>query len=330
MEVIMGSKKSLSRRTLLRSGLSLAGGLAFSRNLNGIAPFQGKSGGELDLVGAAPICNACGTQFLPSSAERPQRVCPICLDERQYVPSEGQGWSSMANLRATHHNEWRIEEPSLSSIQTYPTFAIGQRALLVETPAGNVLWDCLSLLDETTIAAVHAKGGIVAIAVSHPHFYASMVEWAHAFQAPVYLHEADRAWVMRPDPMLRFWSGATHPLPGGLSLVHTGGHFKGSQVLYWPTGADGKGAILVGDQPNLCADRRWATFMRSFPNYIPLAESETNRVMESLRRLRFDRLYGWTPDRILRSGAKASLERSLERHIRALRGEHGVVGAQRV
>jgi glyoxylase-like metal-dependent hydrolase (beta-lactamase superfamily II) len=232
----------------------------------------------------------------------------------------------MANLRATHRNHWRAEEPGLSSIQTLPAFAIGQRALLVETPDGNVLWDCLSLLDDATVDAIRAKGGLAAIAISHPHFYASMVEWARAFKAPVYLHEADRGWVMRPDPALRFWSGASLPLPGGLSLVHTGGHFEGSQVLHWPAGVSGKGALLAGDQPNLCTDRRWVTFMRSFPNYIPLAAWETNQVMATLRRLRFDRLYGWTPDRILRSDAKAALERSSERHLRALRGEHGVVG----
>lgn len=319
----MGTTPFLSRRDLLGGSLALAGGLAFGA-------YPGRVTAEVAeaLEGPAPegtawICRACGTQFPPSGAAPGQ--CPICQDERQYVPSDGQAWCGMAELRRSHRNEWTREEPGLWSLRTRPDFAIAQRALLVETPDGNVLWDCLSLFDEPTFQVIQAKGGLAAIAISHPHFYGAMVAWAQAFKVPIHLHEADRAWVMRPDPLVRFWSGARTALPGGLTLVHVGGHFEGSQVLHWPTGAGGRGVLLAGDQPNLCADRRWVTFMRSFPNYIPLAEAETLRVMAPLRRLPFDRLYGWTPDRVLRAGAKAALEHSAERHLRALRGEHGVV-----
>lgn len=269
----------------------------------------------------AYLCATCGVQF--TASEQPPGHCPICDDERQHVGAQGQRWTTLDELRSSHRNVLTVEEPGLVSVRTEPTFAIGQRALLVETPRGQVLWDCVSLIDDATVAALRARGEVSAIAISHPHFYATMVEWSRALGGvPIWVHEDDRRWIMRPDPAVRTWSGTTMPLPGGLSLVHTGGHFEGQQVLLWPQGAGGKGALLAGDQPRVCADRRWVTFMRSFPNYIPLSGGEAERIMTVLRPLAFDRLYGWTRDGSLRTEAKRSLELSLSRHLRALRGEH--------
>lgn len=274
----------------------------------------------------ALLCVACGAQHPPGA--RPAR-CAICDDERQYVPdATGQQFTTLDELAAGRRNVLTALEPGLTSIQTAPRFAIGHHAMLVETPDGNVLWDCVPLIDDATVAAIRARGRLAAIAISHPHFYATMVEWSHALGGvPVYVHAADRAWVQRPDPVIRPWSGASPRLPGGLELVRTGGHFAGSQVLWWPAGAGGRGALLSGDEPNVCADTRWVTFMRSYPNYIPLATGEAEAVVAALRPLAFDRIYGWLPERVMRHGAKPSLERSLERHARALRGEHGVVAA---
>ena len=151
------------------------------------------------------ICQTCGTQF--AGTDLPPEHCPICEDERQYIGWGGQQWTALHDLRAGHHNVVKELEPRLTGIGTDPSFAIGQRALLVQTPQGNLLWDCISLIDASTVAAVQALGGIAAIAISHPHFYSSMVEWSRAFDAPIYLHAADRQWVMRPDPNINFWEG---------------------------------------------------------------------------------------------------------------------------
>jgi glyoxylase-like metal-dependent hydrolase (beta-lactamase superfamily II) len=118
----------------------------------------------------------------------------------------------------------------MTGIGTQPGFAIGQRALLVQTPEGNLLWDCISLIDEPTIDAVKALGGIRAIAISHPHYYSSMVEWSQAFDAPIYLHTADRQWVMRPDAAIEFWAEEMKPLWAGMTLIQSGGHFEGGTV----------------------------------------------------------------------------------------------------
>lgn len=144
-----------------------------------------------------------------------------------------------------------------------PAFAIGQRALLLALPTGNVLWDCIPLIDGALVDIVKGIGGISAIAISHPHYYTSMVEWARAFDCPVYLHAADRQWVMRSDSCLQFWDGDTKSLAGGLTLIRCGGHFEGGTVLHWPGGSGGKGALLSSDILQVVEDRRWLSFMYS-------------------------------------------------------------------
>jgi hypothetical protein len=119
------------------------------------------------------ICVQCGTQFT-ETAEPPSR-CPICEDERQYVRHIGQEWTTLEQLRRDHHNHMEEEAPRLLGIGTAPEFAIGQRALLLQSPGGNLLWDCITLLDDETADAIDERGGIRAIAISHPHYYSAMI-----------------------------------------------------------------------------------------------------------------------------------------------------------
>jgi hypothetical protein len=268
------------------------------------------------------ICATCGTQFAPT--EGPPPSCPICADERQYVPAGGQRWTSSDELRAGHRNVVRLQELGLYGIGTEPAFAIGQRALLLTDPGGNLLWDCVSLLDDDTVAAVRALGGLAAVAVSHPHYYSAMVEWSRAFgSVPIYLHAADRHWVMRPDPAIVFWEGETRSLGAGRTLVRCGGHFAGGTVLHWAGGADGQGALLTGDILQVCADRQHVSFMYSYPNYIPLSGPEVKRVVGAVEPFAYDRIYGAWWDRLIATGAKAAVARSLQRYLRAIGAEAG-------
>lgn len=260
-----------------------------------------------------PLCVTCGTQF--AASPNPPPCCPICEDERQYVGPEGQRWTALDELRAGHRNRIEQVEPGLTGIGTEPAFAIGQRALLVRTPEGNVLWDCVSLLDQDTIEAVRSLGGIDLIAISHPHFYSSMVAWAHAFDARIVLAQADRAWVMRPDGAVTFWSGEAHALPGGLTLIRAGGHFPGGTVLHWPDGAGGRGALLSGDIIMVAPARGWVSFMYSYPNLIPLPATEVRRVAAAVEPFAFDRIYGAWWDRVLPSGGKEAVQRSAARVV---------------
>ncbi|MBV9774787.1 MAG: MBL fold metallo-hydrolase [Gemmatimonadetes bacterium] len=267
------------------------------------------------------ICTTCGTQY-PESDSPPAR-CPICEDERQYVGYGGQEWTTLERLRGKHRLALRRIEPTLYGIGMEPSFAIGQRALLVRTPEGNVLWDCVALLDDATVEVIEALGGIAAIAISHPHYYTTHAEWSRAFGgAPVYVHADDREWVVRPHDAVRFWEGETTPLPGGTTLVHCGGHFAGGQVLHWPAGAEGRGALLTGDVIQVVRDRRWVSFMYSYPNLIPLSASRVRRIVDAVAPYEYDRIYGAWWDLHVEHDAKAAVARSAERYLRAI-GEVG-------
>lgn len=206
----------------------------------------------------------------------------------------------------------------LVGIATEPSFAIGQRALLVRSPEGNLLWDCISLIDDATVAAMRNLGGIRAIAISHPHYYSSLVEWSRAFNAPVFLHASDQRWVMRPDSCIDFWSGETKTLWDGMTLIRAGGHFEGGTVLHWPAGADGSGALLSGDILQVAQDRKWVSFMYSYPNYIPLPAAEIDRIVAAVEPFAFGRIYGAWWDRNVASNAKNTVLRSAQRYKLAL------------
>jgi glyoxylase-like metal-dependent hydrolase (beta-lactamase superfamily II) len=263
------------------------------------------------------LCRTCGTQF--PATDTPPVHCPICEDERQYIGWAGQQWTTLETLRQEHHNNIQAEEPNLTSIITSPAFAIGQRALLVQTPVGNVLWDCISLVDDETVQTLRNIGGIRAIAISHPHFYSGMVEWSRAFGGvPIYLHADDQAHVCRPDPSIVFWQGETCALDSELTLIRCGGHFAGATVLHWASGAKGRGALLSGDVINVVSDRRYVSFMRSYPNLIPLPSAAVRRIVSAINPFHFDRIYGGWPGRQVQSDARQSVLHSAERYIQAI------------
>jgi glyoxylase-like metal-dependent hydrolase (beta-lactamase superfamily II) len=258
------------------------------------------------------VCNACGTQYAP--ADEPPDGCPICDDPRQYVPhGEGQTWTAWNDLVSAHQADVR-DEHGLLGIGCTPGFAIGQRALLVRSTAGNVLWDCIPYLDDELVARIENEGGIAAIAISHPHFHTAMIEWAHTFGCPVYVHEDDARWVMRPDASVRLWSGESHELGGGLTLVRCGGHFDGAQVLHWAE----RRALLVGDVVMVVPDRSYVSFMYSFPNLIPLPASKVERIGAALAPFAFDVIYGGWWGRVIEAGGSAVVQRSVDRYVRAV------------
>lgn len=272
-----------------------------------------------DRIGETPwICETCGVQHAPSPTA--PESCPVCEDDRQYVGPGGQRWTNMAELARHHGNEIREkEEGRLWGIGTEPSFGIGQRALLVRTPRGNLLWDCLSIVDGTTVQRIEELGGVAAIAISHPHYYGAMVEWSRAFGgAPIYLHAADQAWVMRPHDTIVHWEGDIFEIEPGLTLIRTGGHFEGCQCLHWADGASGRGALLSGDQPTVCWDRRHLSFMYSYPNFIPLGPAAVRHTVDVLEPFAFDRIYGAWWGRVIPEGAKDALRRSAARYLTAI------------
>jgi len=265
----------------------------------------------------ARICLACGVQQ-PGDRDH----CPICEDERQFVPEGGQQWTTGEALAQDHRVVWRQEAPGLHSLIMEPKFAIGQCAFLIEHPAGNILWDCITLVDDATRARIEGLGGLNAIAVSHPHYYSRIAEWGRTFGAPVYIHEDDAEWVQEPGEPIRLWRGETLPLGDGLTLIRCGGHFEGAQVLH----VAHLDALFSGDILQVVPDRRHVSFMRSYPNLIPLNAAQVRRIAAAVEPYPFDTVFGAFPGRTIARGGKQAVRDSAERYIKAISppaGERG-------
>jgi hypothetical protein len=204
------------------------------------------------------ICNTCGAQH--STADRTAlTTCFICDDPRQFTPPSGQSFTTLGDLRAAgnHRNEFHPFPPTttttgnsnsntksdnattnnvrFTTIVTTPQFAIGQRAMLIRTPHGNVLWDCITYLDEETARRIETElGGVQAMVVSHPHFYSAHLEWAERFGCKVYLASEDKRWLARRDEARQVFVEGTEArveVEGrdtGVRIVKLGGHFPGS------------------------------------------------------------------------------------------------------
>lgn len=262
------------------------------------------------------LCKACGTSY--DETEGQIKQCRICLDERQYVPVSGQQWVELPTLQATHHNEWQQHEADLFSLETVPDFAIQQRAFLLRTPQGNILWDCIANLDEATKALVSALGGLSAIAISHPHYYTTMQDWAAAFDAPIYLHASDSEWIMRDSAAIRLWEGDELELMPEVRLLRLGGHFPGGSVLHWAR--DG-GILLVGDIMQVTPGADAVSFMWSYPNALPLPASTVSAITQRLSLIDFARVYGAFAGQNVMANADEIVQHSGEKYIACLQAE---------
>ncbi|HWK23967.1 MAG TPA: hypothetical protein VNS08_13125 [Ureibacillus sp.] len=262
------------------------------------------------------ICDTCGIQYDQSLTEPSE--CKICTEERQFVSVSGQTWTTLERLVASNdfNNNITFEEDGLYSIKTVPTFAIGQHAYIIQNKDFNVLWDCITYLDKETIAHINLLGGIQAIALSHPHYYSSQVEWAEAFDAPIYIHEDDQEWITRPSDRIILWSGEELVLQEGLILHRVGGHFKGATVLEWQN-PNKVGTLFVGDIIRVVADHDWVTFMYSYPNFIPLPAATVKRMAHQMKSLHFERIFD-AFHRSIDQHANKRVQLSAERYIAAL------------
>lgn len=238
------------------------------------------------------------------------------------MPAGGQAWTTLGALRERHHN--RIaRQGELEGVGTVPSFAIGQRALLVPHRGRRLMWDCISLFDDDTAALVARRGGLTAIAISHPHYYAAMIEWARHFDCPVHLHADDARWIMRPDPHVELWEGERLELGDGVTLLRTGGHFPGATVLHWAAGDAGRGTLLVGDICLPVPDRRYVAFLWSYPNRVPLPAGAVTRIGEVFASVPYTTLQAAFWDQQI-DDAPAVVARSVARYVAALQTPGGL------
>ena len=262
------------------------------------------------------VCETCGVEHAEAVG-----VCVICADERQWVPADGQQWATLEELaQAGRRMHITGLEPDLFGITVEPKVGIGQQAHLVCTRAGNLLWDPVGYLDDEAVNRVRGLGDVTVIAASHPHMFGVQVEWSRALgDVSVLVSQADVEWVQRPDPAIKTWTGRYDVAPG-LTLHQVGGHFPGSSIVHWAAGAGGKGVLLVSDTIHANPDRATVTFMRSYPNRIPLSPAVVGRITRAVTPLPFDRLYD-NFGRTVEAGAAAAVSRSADRYSRWVRGD---------
>jgi glyoxylase-like metal-dependent hydrolase (beta-lactamase superfamily II) len=264
------------------------------------------------------ICETCGTQYVETPS--PPAHCPVCEDDRQYVGWQGQTWTTHEALRERYALRLEDDEGVLG-IGTAPDFAINQRAIFLPTDAGNLLWECISVVTDEAVRALKARGGVDRILISHPHFYTSMVEWSDAFGGvPILLHEADRDWVRRPSPNIELWAGDSRKLSKDVTLLRCGGHFPGSTAIHWGSGPRPGGALFPGDALQVVFDRRHVTFMYSYPNYVPMKPSDVRRMRALLDGYEFEDVYGYTWGRNIIGGGRAAVDASFDRYLKAVSG----------
>lgn len=262
------------------------------------------------------ICVTCGTQY--AQTMQPPDECPVCLDDRQHLGYDGQQWTTHDQLAASLHN--RIDpDGDLLGVGIHERFAIPQRALLLRTDVGNVMWDCVSVITPAAVDAVKDLGGIDVIAISHPHFYSAMIEWSDAFGgAPILAHDADRTWIRRTSKHVTAWSGDRNHLSNTMQLIHTPGHFPGSTVLHWTAAPHGRRVLLAGDSLHVAADRRHISVMHSVANFIPVAPPVITDLRRRLAGVEFDDLYGFTWGLNIIGGARQAVDDSFDRYLHAV------------
>jgi glyoxylase-like metal-dependent hydrolase (beta-lactamase superfamily II) len=268
------------------------------------------------------ICATCGTQFAPSAT--PPAACPLCEDERQYVAWGGQRWTTHEALAATQ--TLRIgDDAGLLALAMAGEVGFLQRALLLPTAAGNILWECLSLVTDEALARLREHGGVDRIVISHPHFYASMVQWSDALGGvPILLHAADRPWVQRHSRHIEHWRGDMLRLGDEVTLVRTGGHFAGSTALHWATGPRGRGALFVGDCPQVAQNRRSVSFMYSYPNLVPMRPADVRAMRARLAPFGYDDAYGFSWGRNILGDACHAVQASFDRYLCAIGAQPSV------
>jgi glyoxylase-like metal-dependent hydrolase (beta-lactamase superfamily II) len=263
------------------------------------------------------LCATCAVET--DGPRTPEQICPICADERQYLPKGGQRWTTTEELTAAGHRvTWFEVEDGLLGLTTEPAVGIGQQAMLAQGPQGNLLWDPPGLITREAVEQIRRLGPVLAVAASHPHMFGVQLEWGAALDAPVLVSEPDASWIQRSGDAIRTWNGELR-LSDDLTLIRLGGHFVGSAVALWSGGAGGMGVLLSGDTIYANPDGT-ASFMRSYPNRIPLSGAVVQRLADATDALTFDRLYN-NFGGVIATDARSVVRFSADRHAAWVRGD---------
>ena len=76
--------------------------------------------------------------------------------------------------------------------------------------------------------------------------------------------------------------------------------------------------LLPGDIIQVAYDRRWVSFMYSYPNMVPLSASKVQHLVDVVEPYDFESIYSPWLERIVTADGKAVVRRSAERYIAAI------------
>lgn len=261
------------------------------------------------------ICKTCAAEY--PAAPTPPLACPICEDERQWVPKDGQQWVRADTLPKSHTNRIEEIEPGLFGIGVEPKFGIGQIAFFIpsnEPGKGGIIWEGIPFYSPETINWLKEMGGVDTWIYSHPHLYGSIAtNAAHFPDSKILVPEADNDWQPYPSNQYRYFNEKTLQLTDKVSVHVPGGQFPGSSFLHWTGTKDKKGALLTGDTMMVTADRKYVSFTYSTPNSVPLGPNAARRIVAASEPLTYDRIYSSWWDSCLLENAKERVAASEKR-----------------
>jgi hypothetical protein len=90
-------------------------------------------------------------------------------------------------------------------------------------------------------------------------------------------------------------------------------------MLHWAKGAGGRGVLCSADIATVTQDRKFSSFMWSYPNIIPLSASKVEGIAAAVAPFAFDAIYGHFFDRVIPT-SKQVFAASVARYLAAISG----------
>ena len=236
------------------------------------------------------FCTNCG--FWQRHFETPPS-CPLCLDSRHVLPTDGWRFLDVERARAAYPMHWRELEPDVWVYWNEPVEGIGARCYLNVSEAGNFMFEGAAIFSDEALAHIESLGGIDVLSASHPHSYGALWQLQDRFAPELALHPGDLGWWAAFCVSWTF-DERLAVLPG-VELHRTGGHFEGHTVAWLAE----RRIVCCGDALKFELDpeddRRALTVSthKAFVRGVPCSHDECRRYRDVFARLDFEQT--WTP-----------------------------------
>ncbi|PVZ09936.1 MBL fold metallo-hydrolase [Actinomycetospora cinnamomea] len=238
---------------------------------------------------SAWTCTNCG-HWQRWFAAPPQ--CPVCVDVRNALPSDGWEFRAFDDLAVGREARWEEVTPGVTGFWCEPQVGLGTCGWVIETgpPGGGtslVGWEAAGLYPPAAIEELRRRGGLAALASSHVHGYGALFQLQDELDPPVVaIGVRDLEWT---KAFRVTWPlDDRHEFAPGLVAHRTGGHFDGHMVLH----DERRGILFCGDmlKASFDADGRpvGLSAHKAFHAQIPLSHQEIRDAYAVIERLDFE------------------------------------------